>query len=228
MTACSLPNVKFMRCLSALWRISRAKRKARTQFRATGKKKGPSPLRNVRATPATPVPASHHFRELVRAVSRPACELYHAVASSTGPGGKRSRPTPAGSGGGREQRVIATGAGIAVVARPFLGQSIGLADGRIQVDGQGRVAGSRTGLPGPGQQLAAHPVELTDVAPPEAAQEGAQGGWRLDRAAQGAGRPAGTQYVGVVDAVARGSPGRVDGRGPTGSCAGRCPGWMAP
>ena len=39
---------------------------------------------------------------------------------------------------------------------------------------------------GPGQQLAAHPVELTDVAPPEAAQEGAQGGWRLDRAAQGA------------------------------------------
>ena len=26
----------------------------------------------------------------------------------------------------------------------------------------------------------------------------------------------------------RGSPGRVDGRGPTGSCAGKCPGWMAP
>ena len=26
----------------------------------------------------------------------------------------------------------------------------------------------------------------------------------------------------------RGSPSRVDGRGPTGSCAGRCPGWMAP
>ena len=26
----------------------------------------------------------------------------------------------------------------------------------------------------------------------------------------------------------RGSPGRVDGRGPTGSCAGRYPGWMAP
>ena len=53
----------------------------------------------------------------------------------------------------------------------------------------GAVAGSCPGLPGPGQQLAAHPVELTDVAPPEAAQEGTQGGWRLDRAAQGAGRP---------------------------------------
>ena len=56
--------------------------------------------------------------------------------------------------------------------------------------------------PGPGQQLPAHPVELTDVAPPEAAQEGAQGGWRLDRAAQGAGRPPGAQHIGVVNAVA--------------------------
>ena len=42
----------------------------------------------------------------------------------------------------------------------------------------------------------------TDVAPPEAAQEGAQRGWRLDRAAQGAGRPPGAQHIGVVDAVA--------------------------
>ena len=56
--------------------------------------------------------------------------------------------------------------------------------------------------PGPGQQLPAHPVQLADVAPPEAAQEGAQGGWRLDRAAQGAGRPPGAQHIGVVDAVA--------------------------
>ena len=46
-----------------------------------------------------------------------------------------------------------------------------------------------------------HP-ELTDVAPPEAAQEGAQGGWRFDRAAQSAGRPPGAQHIGVVDAVA--------------------------
>ena len=40
------------------------------------------------------------------------------------------------------------------------------------------------------------------MAPPEAAQEGPQGGWRLDRAADGASRPAGAQHVGVVDAVA--------------------------
>ena len=79
---------------------------------------------------------------------------------------------------------------------------VGLADGGVQVNGQGPVAGSRPGLPSPGQQLAAHPVELTDVAPPEAAQEGAQGGWRLDRAAQGAGRPPGAQHIGVVNADA--------------------------
>ena len=52
-----------------------------------------------------------------------------------------------------------------------------------QVDGQGRVAGSGPSGPGPGQQLAAHAVELTDMPPPEAAQEGPQGGWRLDHAA---------------------------------------------
>ena len=89
-----------------------------------------------------------------------------------------------------------------MVAGALLGQSVGLADGGVQVNGQGPVAGSRPGLPSPGQQLAAHPVELTDVAPPEAAQEGAQGGWRLDRAAQGAGRPPGAQHIGVVNAVA--------------------------
>ena len=98
--------------------------------------------------------------------------------------------------------MVAPLAGIAVVACALLSQSVGLADGGVQVNGQGPVAGSRPGLPSPGQQLAAHPVELTDVAPPEAAQEGAQGGWRLDRAAQGAGRPPGAQHIGVVNAVA--------------------------
>ena len=108
----------------------------------------------------------------------------------------------ASAGGNGQQRVIAPLAGIAVVSRPLLVQPVGLADGGIEVDGERRVAGSRPGGPGPGQQLPAHPVELTDVAPPEAAQEGAQGGWRLDRGAQGAGRPPGAQRIGVVDAVA--------------------------
>ena len=132
--------------------------------------------------------------------------------SPAGSGRRRERCWPgpragghqhvAGAGGDGQQRVIAPLAGIAVVACALLGQSVGLADGGVHVNGQGPVAGSRPGLPSPGQQLAAHPVELTDVAPPEAAQEGAQGGWRLDRAAQGAGRPPGAQHIGVVNAVA--------------------------
>ncbi len=70
-----------------------------------------------------------------------------------------------------------------MVAGPLLGQTVGLADGGVQVDGQRPVAGSGPSGPGPRQQLAAHPVQLADMAPPEAAQEGAQGGRRLDHAA---------------------------------------------
>ena len=108
----------------------------------------------------------------------------------------------AGAGGDGQQRMVAPRTGVAVVAGALLGQTVGLADGGVQVNGQGRVAGSGAGLPGAGQQLAAHPVQLADVAPPEAAQEGAQGGGRLDYAAESAGRPAGAQRIGVVDAVA--------------------------
>ena len=48
----------------------------------------------------------------------------------------------AGSGGNGQQRVIAPLVGVAMVARALLGQSVGLADGGVQVDGQRRVAGS--------------------------------------------------------------------------------------
>ena len=68
--------------------------------------------------------------------------------------------------------------------------------------GQRPVAGSGPSGPGPCQQLLAHPVQLAHVAPPEAAQEGAQGGWRLDHAIENTGRPTGAQRTGVVDAVA--------------------------
>ena len=85
----------------------------------------------------------------------------------------------AGAGGDGQQRVIAPRTGVAVVAGALLGQSVGLADRRIKVDGEWCVAGSGTGLPDPGQQLAAHPVQLADMAPPEAAQEGVQGGGSL-------------------------------------------------
>ena len=52
------------------------------------------------------------------------------------------------------------------------------------------------------EQLAAYAVELTDVAPPEAAQEDSRGGWRLDCATDSAGHPTGAQRIGVVDTVA--------------------------
>ena len=64
------------------------------------------------------------------------------------------------------------------------------------------VAGSGPSRPGPSQQLPAYPIQLTDVAPPEAAQERPQGGWRLDHTGQNPGRPASAQRVGVVNAVA--------------------------
>ena len=108
----------------------------------------------------------------------------------------------AGAGGHGQQRVIAPLAGIAVVASALLGQPVGLADGGVQVDGEWCVAGSRPSGPGPGQQFPAHPVQLADVAPPEAAQEGPKGGGCLHRAAQDTGRPTGAQRIGIVDAVA--------------------------
>ena len=108
----------------------------------------------------------------------------------------------ASASGHGQQRVVAALAGVAVVARPLLRQPVGLADGGIKINGQRPV--TRTGPSGPGssQQLPAHPIQLADVAPPEAAQERPQGGGRLDHATESASRPAGAQRIGVVNAVA--------------------------
>ena len=108
----------------------------------------------------------------------------------------------AGAGRDREQRVIAAHVGVAVVEGALLLEAVGLADRRVEVDGQRSVAGSGTRRPGPREQLPADPVELAHVAPAEAAQERAQRGGRLDREAQDPGRAAGPQRVRVVDAVA--------------------------
>ena len=98
-----------------------------------------------------------------------------AQSSSIGhPSGGRRRPRlapPSHAGSGRRpgrsraistSPVVAPGAGVAVVA----GALLGIADGRIEVDGEWCVAGSGPSRPGPGQQLAAHPVQLADMAPP--------------------------------------------------------------
>ena len=107
-----------------------------------------------------------------------------------------------GAGTDGQQRVIAPLAGVPVAAGALLGQAVGLADGGVEVDGQGRVAGTSAGGPGPGQQFPADPVQLADVAPPEATQEGPQSGRRLDHAAQHPPGATGTQRISVVDAVA--------------------------
>ena len=85
----------------------------------------------------------------------------------------------AGAGGHGQQRVIAPLTGVAVMAGSLLAQAVGLADGGVQVNSQGSIAGTGPGGPGLGQQLPADPVQLADVAPAEAAQEGAQGGGAL-------------------------------------------------
>ena len=108
----------------------------------------------------------------------------------------------AAAGRDREERVVAAHAGVAVVEGTLLGETVGLADGRVEVDGERSVAGSRTRVPGSSEQLPADAVELADVAPAEAAQEGAQGRGRLHPEAQDPSRATRAQGVRVVDVVA--------------------------
>ena len=98
--------------------------------------------------------------------------------------------------------MVAADTGVAVVPGPFLLEPAGLADGGVQIDGQGIAAGPRSGRPGPLEQFAADPVELAHGAPGEAAQERAQGGRRLDPEAQHPARATGPQRIGIIDDVA--------------------------
>ena len=145
-----------------------------------------SPHRELTPGPGVAHP-SHH---LPQEVGGPPCGFGPALAQP----GHQHLP---GAGSNGQQRVIALLAGVAVVSRALLGQPVGLADGEIKVDGERRVAGSRPGLPGPGQQLPAHSVQLADMAPPRAAQEGAQGGWRLDSAVENTSGPTGAEAIRV-------------------------------
>ena len=118
----------------------------------------------------------------------------------------------AGASGHGDEGVIAPSVGVAVVAGALLVQAVGLADGGINIDGQGSVARPVASGPGAGQQLPAHTVQLADVAPAEAAQEGAQSGRSFDHAPQDAGRPATAQCVSVVDADAASQGGGHQGQ----------------
>jgi len=67
-------------------------------------------------------------------------------------------------------------AGVAVLEGTLLPETIGLADRGVEIDRQRSRARSGAGRPRPREEVSAHQVELADVAPPEAAQERAQGG----------------------------------------------------
>ena len=169
----------------------------------------------------------HRELPLGPGIAHPAHRLPQEVVSAPGGVGPALPETGhqhlAGAGGHGQQRVIAPLAGVAVMTGTFLAQAVGLADSGVQVDSQGPVAGTGPGGPGPGQKLPADPVQLPHVAPAEAAQESAQGGWGLDHTAQDAGGTATAQRVGVVDAVAAGQGGGHQGQelvacvGPAGS-----------
>ena len=86
--------------------------------------------------------------------------------------------------------MIAALAAVAGLTGAFLGEAVGLAERRVEVDREGLLARTGPGRPGAGKQLAGHAVELAGVAPAEAAQEGAEGGRRLHGTAEHAPGPA--------------------------------------
>jgi hypothetical protein len=96
-----------------------------------------------------------------------------------------------------------------MVEGTLLRQTVRLADRRVEIDREGCGSRSGTGGPGSGQQLAADPVELANVAPGEAPQERAEGRGGLDAEAEDPLGATGSQGVRVVDAVAAGE-GRHD------------------
>ena len=156
-------------------------------------------------------------------VAHPAQRLTQEVGGTAGGVGP-ALPQPGhqnltGAGGDGQQRVIAPGAGVAVVAGALLGQAIGLADGGIKINGQRPRPGPAA--PGSPDPVGAHgPTESCAGRSPEPALAKAGGGWRLDYTAEIAGPPTSAQRIGVVDALAasqRGSDQRhylVAGVGP--------------
>ena len=97
--------------------------------------------------------------------------------------------------------MIAPLSGVVVALGSLLAQAVGLADGGVQVDGQGLIARSSPSGPRSGQQFSAHPIQLAHVAPPEAAQEGAQRGRRLHRTPQHPFGAPSAQRVGIINAI---------------------------
>ena len=102
-------------------------------------------------------------------VAHPADGLAQEVGRPSGGVGaartQASHQHVTGPGGDGEQRVIAPDVAVAEVRTTLLLQAVGLADGRVEVDRERRRAWSGAGRPGTPEELPAHPVELTHMAP---------------------------------------------------------------
>jgi hypothetical protein len=114
-----------------------------------------------------------------------------------------------GAGHAGQQRVVAALAVAVDPDRALLGQPVGLAVGRVDIDGHRPGSRASTGLPGAGQGLTGDLVQLAGRAPGERAQERAQRGRRGNPVAQDLAGRAGAQPVGIVDPLPAGQ-GRVD------------------
>jgi hypothetical protein len=106
----------------------------------------------------------------------------------------------AGVGPSGQQGVVAEPVSVAV-AGALLVVATDLADGGVHIHGQRPVAGPGARRPRPGEDLAGHLVELTDVAEREAAQPGPNGGGRHHPVPEHAGGRPAAQQLYVVDAV---------------------------
>src|SRR5450830_1164658 len=110
-----------------------------------------------------------------------------------------------------KQRVVAAHVGVSELAAALLGQAVGLADRRVEVDGEGRAGGAGAAAPGAGEEAAADGARLARVAEAEGAQEGAERGGRAQLSAEHGRGGTGAQARRVVDAVAAGERGVDEG-----------------
>ena len=135
------------------------------------------------------------------------------------PGGVRRAPAQAGvqdlarARGHGEQGVVAAGVGVGELRPPGLLQAVGLADGRVEIDGERGLSRPGTRGPGPGEQLPTHRVELQGVTPGEGAQEGAEGRGGADLHAENRLGRTRAQESGVIDTVTPGERGEDEAHG---------------
>jgi hypothetical protein len=104
------------------------------------------------------------------------------------------------AGAGRQQRVIAKPAGVAV-AGALLGVTVDLADEAVDVDHEAALARPRARPPRAEQRLAEDPVELADMPERKRAQERAERRRRHRPVPEDRLGPPGAQHVAVIDAI---------------------------